>query len=154
MRFLVDQASYDQLMSRTDHTKDCYVRPGEYLHHMYVDGIKYVVARALYQCINEAKAKNDVEALAHLQIHEEDLRRLVADAQAHGGLNGVHILGAPLPDDTGKPTHVNSVRHQTIKDVVVTRRNIRQAFSDLIMSEAILNEVGPAVNSASSIFLF
>src|SRR5436853_5083215 len=108
MRFLVDQASYDQLMSRTDHTKDCYVRPGEYLHHMYVDGIKYVVARALYQCINEAKAKNDVEALAHLQIHEEDLRRLVADAQAHGGLNGVHILGAPLPDDTGKPTHVNT----------------------------------------------
>ena len=264
MRFLVDQASYDQLLARTDHTTDCYVRPGDYLHHMYVDGIKYVIARALYQCINEAKAKNDVEALAHLQIHEEDLRRLVAEAQTRGTLNSTSVLGAPLPNDDGKPTHVNtwspplpttvettglnrtlltenvlrtiynksratgadisqhlrlfygvvepllqelrraeyidiagqrgygdinyeyvltsrgaqavveamqktqyngpcpvpfndyinSVRQQTIKHVVVTRRNIRQAFSDLVMSEAILNEVGPAVNSASSIFLF
>src|SRR5215216_5183318 len=108
MRFLADQASYDQLLSRTDHTNDCYVRSGEYLHHMYIDGIKYVIARALYQCINEAKSKNDVEALAHLQIHEEDLRGLVAEAQTHGSLNGTSMFGPPLPEDDGRPTHVNT----------------------------------------------
>jgi hypothetical protein len=264
MRFLADHASYDQLLSRTDHTNDCYIRSGEYLHHMYIDGIKYVIARALYQCISEAKAKNDTEALAHLQIHEEDLRRLVAEAQARGALNGTSMFGPPLPDDDSSPPPINtwvprlattieatglnrtfltesvlrtiynqsrvtgaaivehlrlfygtvepliqelrqaeyidiagqrgygdinyeyiltprgtqavadalqktqyngpcpvpfneyidSVHQQTIKHVVVTRRNIRQAFSDLVMSETILNEVGPAVNSASSIFLF
>lgn len=264
MRFLVDQGSYDQLLARDDHTHDCYVRPGEFLHHMYMDGIKYIVAHALYQCIKDAKAKNDAEALAHLQIHEEDLRRLAAEAQARGGLNRSQALGAPPPDDDNTPAQANtwspplpttveeaglnrtflientlrtiynqsrvtgagiaehlhlfygvvepllqelrraeyidivgqrgygdinyeyiltprgaqavaealqktqyngpcpvpfdayidSVRRQTIRQIVVTRRNIRRAFGDLVMSEAILNEVGPAVNSGSSVFLF
>lgn len=264
MRFLVDQASHKQLLAQTDHTPDCYVRPGEYLHHMYVDGIKYVVAHALYQCINTAKSKGDTVALAHLQMHEEALRKLVNEAQARGTFNNAQVLGEALPTDndrSGKaepwtpelPTvieetglnrtflsenilrtiynqsratgseiaqhvrlfygvvepliqdlrraeyidiigqrgygdinyeyiltsrgsqavveamqktqyngpcpvpfdaYVDSVRKQTIKSVVVTRRNIRQAFSDLVMSEAILNEVGPAVNSGSSLFLF
>jgi hypothetical protein len=231
---------------------------------MYVDGIKYVVARALYQCISAAKSKGDTVALTHLQIHEEDLRKLVNEAQARGVFNNARMLGEALPTDNDRsgraepwapelPTvieetglnrtllsenilrtiynksratgaeiaqhlrlfygvvepliqdlrraeyidiigqrgygdinyeyiltsrgsqavveamqktqyngpcpvpfdaYVNSVRKQTIKSVVVTRRNIRQAFSDLVMSEAILNEVGPAVNSGSSLFLF
>jgi hypothetical protein len=50
--------------------------------------------------------------------------------------------------------YIKAMGFQTIKNVVVTRRSIRQAFSDLIISEPVLNEVGPAVNSASSIFLF
>ena len=35
MRVLMDQESYDELLTRHDHPSDCYVRPGEYLHHMY-----------------------------------------------------------------------------------------------------------------------
>jgi hypothetical protein len=37
---------------------------------------------------------------------------------------------------------------------VVTRRNIREAFKGLVIDESILNMVGPAVNSASSVMLF
>ncbi len=55
MRFLLDARSHDEMNARSDHTPDCYVRPGEYLHHMSVDGIKYVVARALYDCLKDAR---------------------------------------------------------------------------------------------------
>ena len=38
-----------------DHTPDCYVRPGEYLHHLYIDGVKYVVAPAVLDCLAQAE---------------------------------------------------------------------------------------------------
>ena len=263
MRVLMDQQSYDELLGRNDHTDDCYVRPGQYLHHLYRDGVKYVVARALYTALNEAKQREDREALAHLGLHEMEMRGLVAAAKQAGTLNGSR-LGDPEPLDApprgdrsaftpeqpitweetglnrtlllemilrtiytksrvtgnevaehlrlfygaisplltelrtsdyvdiagqrgvGDPnyeyvltargtqavaealqktqyagpcpvplqSYIEAMKLQTIKNVVVTRRSIRQAFSDLIISEPVLNEVGPAVNSASSIFLF
>nr|WP_290665658.1 hypothetical protein [Ardenticatena sp.] len=265
MRFLLDQASYDEMKRRKDHTPDCYVRPGEYLHHLYRDGVKYVVARALFECIKEAKANYDTEALAHLMLHKRQLDKLVAEAKAKGRLNGRTMLGDPPPsdeealktpssifkppvlkswDETGlersfgyemilrvvynrgratgvqiardlalpykviEPlltemrqaelidvvgqrgfsdlnyeyalmkrgteavhealkkteyngpapvpfeTYVKAVEAQSPRYLVVTRRNIREAFKDLIVTDAVLNEIGPAINSASSIFLF
>ncbi len=47
-----------------------------------------------------------------------------------------------------------SIKAQTIKNLVVTRQSIRKAFSDLIISDLMFNQIGPAVNSASSIFFF
>ncbi len=47
-----------------------------------------------------------------------------------------------------------SIRAQTIKSLIVTRQSIRKAFADLIISDLMLNNIGPAVNSASSIFFF
>ena len=38
MRFLIAPEFYEEMRQRSDHTPDCYVRPGEYLHHLYVDG--------------------------------------------------------------------------------------------------------------------
>ncbi|MBV9789832.1 MAG: ATP-binding protein [Chloroflexi bacterium] len=264
MRYLLDQRSYDDLLARTDHTVDCYVRPGEYLHHMYVDGVKYIVARALYDCVKEARAKNDLDALRHLTMHKQDLDALVAESQQNGTLNGARMLGHALPSDDGQPktdnsyfpklpktvdetglsrsfiqemiiriiynrssasgvelatelglyysviepllqelrqrevvditgqrgfgetnyeymltnrgmqqandamlktqysgyapvpfqTYLDSVKAQTIKNMVVTRRSIRRAFADLIITDSVLNSIGPAVNAASSIFLF
>ena len=49
---------------------------------------------------------------------------------------------------------IESVKAQTVKNVVVTRKNIREAFQGLVIDESILNQVGPAVNSASSVMLF
>ncbi len=62
-----------------------------------------------------------------------------------------HYFGpAPLPLNT----YIEAIKAQSIHKVTVTYRNIREAFSDLILSEEILDDVGPAVNSGSSIFLF
>ena len=264
MRFLLDARSHDEMNARSDHTPDCYVRPGEYLHHMYVDGIKYVVARALYDCLKDARERNDYEATRHLNMHKQHLDALVNEAQANGKLSGARVLGGEIPSDDGAapagntylppvPTsieetglnrsqiqdmicrviynrsrvtgmelaqelclfysviepvlalmrnsewvdiagqrgygdtnyeyiltprgiqgaedaikktgysgpapvpfkqYLESVKAQTIKNMVITRRNIRKAFSDLIITDQVLNEVGPAVNSGASIFLF
>jgi len=265
MRFLLDDQSYVAMRQRKDHTPDCYARPGEYLHHIYVEGVKYDVARAIMEGLKEAQAKNDAEAIQHLKLHKDQLDLLVAQQQQKGGLTGVRLLGDPPPVDGGtaplkntffphapktveetglnrtllqemilrvvynrgrltgvdvsqslglsfelvgpvmvgmrqqdlldvagqkgigdagyeyvlKPPRgqravedalkkteysgpapvsfkacVEAVKAQTIKNVVVTRRTVRQAFSDLVVSEAVLNEIGPAINSGASMFLF
>jgi predicted ATPase with chaperone activity len=50
--------------------------------------------------------------------------------------------------------YVESVLAQTIKRLVVTRRSINKAFEDLIITDETYNEIGPAINSATSIFFF
>jgi hypothetical protein len=50
--------------------------------------------------------------------------------------------------------YVESVLAQTVKRLTVTRRSIRKAFEDLIITDEVCNEIGPAINSAQSIFFF
>jgi hypothetical protein len=266
MRILIDQTSYDEMLSKTSHPRDCYVRGTEYLHHVYLDGVKYLVARAVYDCIKRAQEVDDGEALLHLMFHKEELERMVAESRAKGvdlrtvraigdppptdqesrprlqnsfsprapetidetGLNRTflyehvvriiynkgRVTGLELVDELGLPygiidvllkelrgqelvdiggqrgygdvnyeyiltprgnqaagdvllktmyagpcpvtldDWIKSVKAQTVKDVVVTRRNIREAFQGLVIDESILNQVGPAVNSAASVMLF
>jgi DNA-binding MarR family transcriptional regulator len=266
MRILIDQQSYEEMLSKPLHPRDCYVRNQEYLHHLYVDGVKYVVARAVYDCIKKAQQENDSEALLHLLMHKEEIERAINDARSKGidprtarsigdpppteeesrpqlqnsfvprppqtiedtGLNRTflyeHTLrviynkgratGTDLIEEMGlnysiidtllkelrgqemidiggqrgygdinyeyiltprgnqaaldaqlKTMYagavpvtledwIESVKKQTIKNVVVTRRNIREAFDGLVIDESILNQVGPAVNSGASVMLF
>lgn len=267
MRFILSPEYDQQMLQIDDHTPDCYVRSGEYLHHLYVDGVKYVIVPALLRCIDEATRKQDVDALRHLNLHKEQFSALAAEAMATGGLEGVVLLGdPPPPEEEGKevrstnyvPTqprsvqetglsmtllfdmvlrtiyhhgritggdiaadlklsfgvlapifpamrkqtlidivgqkggageagyeyeikppkgqaavedalakttylgpapvpfddYVESVSAQTIRKLTVTRRTIERAFQDLILTPEVFNEIGPAINSASSIFLF
>ncbi|HEU4329188.1 MAG TPA: ATP-binding protein [Roseiflexaceae bacterium] len=266
MRFLVDQRSYEEMQSKRSHSRDCYVRGTEYLHHLYIDGVKYVVARAVYDCIKRAQEVEDQDALLHLLFHKDEIERAVGEARNQGvDLRTARSIGDPAPtDDIAIPKLTNSftprqpqtveetglnrtflyehtlriiynkgrvtgsdlademklsygvvdvlltelrkqemidiagqrgygdinyeytltprgnqaaqdallktmyagpcpvrleewiesVKAQTVKNVVVTRRNIREAFQGLVIDESILNWVGPAVNSASSVMLF
>jgi hypothetical protein len=266
MRFLVDQRSYEEMLARKSHSRDCYVRKQEYLHHIYIDGVKYCVARAVFDAIKVAQDADDQDALLHLLAHKEELDRAAAEARSKGidirtaraigdpppsdeesmpvmnnsflpqipqsieetGLNRTFLYehtvriiynksratGLDLVEEMGLPysiidillrelrkqevvdiagqrgygdvnyeytltprgaqsaqeallktmyagpvpvpldTWIQSVKSQTVKDVVVTRRNIREAFKNLVIDESILNWVGPAVNSASSVMLF
>lgn len=266
MRFLLDQKSYEEMLSRPLHPRDCYVRGTEYLHHLYIDGVKYIVARAVYACVKEAQNAGDADALLHLNMHIQDLEKAINEARKTSvNINNARVLGdAPPSDDVAMPKLENSfvperptsiedtgmnrtflteqflrilynkgratgaemaeemklfyrivepiildlrkveqvdiigqrgygdinyeyvltsrgaqaaqdallktqyagpcpvplkmwiesVKVQTIKNVVVTRRNIREAFADLIVDESILNWVGPAVNSAASVMLY
>ncbi len=266
MRILVDQRSYDEMLNKRLHPRDCYARGTEYLHHLYVDGVKYLVARAVYDCIKRAQEQDDQDALLHLLFHKDELERIVAEARGKGvDLRTARGLGdAPPTEDEARPQLMNSfmppiphtieetglnrtflyehtlriiynkgratgadlaeemklsyriidvllkelrgqemvdiggqrgygdinyeyiltprgtlgahdallktmysgpvpvmldewiqsVKTQTVKDVVVTRKNIRDAFQGLVIDEQILNWVGPAVNSASSVMLF
>ncbi|HWQ14966.1 MAG TPA: ATP-binding protein [Roseiflexaceae bacterium] len=46
------------------------------------------------------------------------------------------------------------MRGQSTQGLTVTEESIRQAFSALVISEALLVQLGPAINSGRSIFLF
>lgn len=255
------------MLQQEYHSPDCYVRPGEYLHHFYIDGVKYVVVPAMLEALQHARDKDDVEAVRHLELHHSHYEMLHADAVRRGGLYGVTLLGDPPPEEeeavprianpyvprmpnkwedlglslpflfetvlrtiynrgqlTGgelanelqlpfaalapilpamrkqtlidiigqkgnsgdasfvyeiKPPkgsaavqdalnktgycgpcpvpfedYVQSVLAQSIKKLIVTRRSIQRAFEDLVISDEVFNEIGPAVNSGASIFFF
>jgi predicted ATPase with chaperone activity len=267
MRFIIAREFYDQMLEQDYHLPDCYVRPGEYLHHMYIEGVKYVVVPALEECLKQAEERNDAEALRHLSLHKSHYDKLHAEAMQNGDLEGVTLLGDPPPDieeavpkisnpylprpatkweDLGLPQpflfdlilrtiynrgqltggelaqdlrvpfntispvlqqmrkqtlvdiigqrgssgdasfvyeikppkgtaavqdalaktsyvgpapvpfadYVEAVMAQSIKKLIVTRLSIQRAFEDLIISDAVFNEIGPAMNSGASIFFF
>jgi hypothetical protein len=61
-----------------------------------------------------------------------------------------YIGPAPVPFSD----YVEAVLAQTVKKLTVTRRSIRKAFEDLVITDDSFNEIGPAINSAQSIFFF
>ncbi|HMO58027.1 MAG TPA: ATP-binding protein [Roseiflexaceae bacterium] len=50
--------------------------------------------------------------------------------------------------------YAEMMRRYTTQDLVITVESIREAFSHLIISEGLLQQIGPAINSGRSIFLF
>lgn len=104
-----------------------------------------------------------LEGLRHDQEVEVKGQRGVGDA---GYVYGITDKGARHARDSmdriaytgpGPVTfeeYTKSVLAQTVRNVVVTQENIREAFQDLIIEDSILDMVGPAVNSGSSMFLF
>lgn len=267
MRFIIAPEFHDQMLQQEYHSPDCYVRPGQYLHHLYIDGIKYVIVQAMLECLHEAEKKGDVEAIRHLHLHKHHYDTLRADAERRGGLEGVTLLGDPPPEDeeavprisnpfvprvpakwedlglplpflfeivlrtiynrgqlTGgelanelavpfptlapilpamrkqtlidivgqrgssgdasfvyeiKPPkgaaaaqdalaktsyvgplpipfedYVEGVLAQSVRKMIVTRRSIQKAFEDLVLTDEVYNEIGPAINSAASVFFF
>lgn len=267
MRFIIAPEFHEQMQHQEYHPPDCYVRPGEYLHHLYLDGVKYVIVPALLECLTQAEQKKDVEAIRHLKLHKLHYDALLADALRRGGLEGVTLLGDAPPEeeeavprianpfvprvpskweDLGLPLpflfesvlrmiynrgqltggelanelaisfstlapilpamrkqtlidivgqrgnsgdssfvyelkppkgtaaahdaltktsyvgplpvpfedYVEAVLAQSVRKMIVTRRSIQKAFSDLVLTDDVFNEIGPAINSAASIFFF
>lgn len=58
------------------------------------------------------------------------------------------IAPVPLKD------YIESIHIQGLKDVVVHQRQLRKALAHLVFSESTFEQIGPAVNSGRSIFLF
>lgn len=57
---------------------------------------------------------------------------------------------APVPLDE----YVAMVQRQTVGDMVINQAAIRKAFDHLVVSERMLDKIGPAANSARSLFLY
>jgi len=57
---------------------------------------------------------------------------------------------APVPLNA----YVESVKQQSVGSMVIDQQSIRQAFEGLIISEKLMDQIGPAANSARSLFLY
>ncbi len=63
---------------------------------------------------------------------------------------GQYVGPVPVP----LKSYIASVHQQGLRDVVVHQRQLRKAVSHLVFSETTFEQIGPAVNSGRSIFLF
>src|SRR4051812_1832421 len=117
MRFLVAPQYYQELLARPDTTPDCYVRPGQYPHHLYIDGVKYTVAQAVAQGPRAAQAKHAGEGIRPLHLHQAQFALLADQARRDGlDLGALEMLGAapPTNDDAG-PVRVGGYTPQPPK---------------------------------------
>ena len=58
------------------------------------------------------------------------------------------------PAPVSLQSYKNAIRKQALEDVTIGPDDVRQALSHLVLSDAVLNQIGPAINSGRSIFLF
>jgi predicted ATPase with chaperone activity len=71
--------------------------------------------------------------------------------KAHEVLDHSRYAGpAPVPLDA----YLEAVKRQTLGEMVIDKATIRRAFDGLVISEKLLDQVGPAANSARSLFLY
>ncbi|HEX9893930.1 MAG TPA: hypothetical protein VGA78_08390 [Gemmatimonadales bacterium] len=71
--------------------------------------------------------------------------------RAHEALMGCQYVGpAPVPLEQYR----RFTTTQSIQGVQVTRPQVEQGFSWLVLKQAVLDEVGPAINSGRSLFLY
>jgi hypothetical protein len=57
---------------------------------------------------------------------------------------------APVPLDD----YVASVKAQSVRDEIITKRAVEEAFSDLVLHPELFNEIGPAINAGQSLFFY
>ena len=71
--------------------------------------------------------------------------------RAHQALERSQYAGfTPVPIET----YSQAMLHQQRNRTRISRRNLRQALNDLVLSDDIFDRIGPAVNSNTSIFMY
>ncbi len=63
---------------------------------------------------------------------------------------GQYIGYAPVPLDA----YLDAIRKQGLREVAVHQRQLRKALAHLVFNEQTFEQIGPAINSGRSIFLF
>jgi Cdc6-like AAA superfamily ATPase len=63
---------------------------------------------------------------------------------------GQYVGPAPVPLED----YTNAFRKQPLQDIAIHQRTMRQALSHLVLNERIFGQLGPAVNSGRSVFLY
>ena len=129
MRFLLSHEHYQEMRSRADHSQDCYVRPGQYLHHLYMDGVKYVVAPALAECLTQAEERNDQDAVRHLKLHQSQYDQLATQILRDGGiLDELKTLGDPPPPIEETPARRRHTGYVPIAPKEVSETGLSSSF--------------------------
>jgi hypothetical protein len=73
------------------------------------------------------------------------------EQRAHSAFDRNRYDGpAPVP----LSDYVTSVKAQSIRDVVITKEQVEEAFHDLVLHKEIVDEIGPAINAGQSIFFY
>jgi hypothetical protein len=107
----------------------------------------------LDEALNFLRREGHVEVRART-AEEHGLRfglteRGRAGAQAALERNG-YVGPAPVPLDV----YTEVVRSQTVRDRLVRRERMHQAFADIVLDSGLLDRLGPALNSGKALFVY
>jgi len=126
----------------------------------YLTGFKVSEAMALPyagitdQILEALKREKFVEVKAQVGIGEGAYQYAITDAgiaRAREALERSQYAGpAPVPVDV----YNEAIEKQSRSRPTVNPRGMKRALEDLILSETTFNQIGPAVNSGASIFLY
>ncbi len=94
----------------------------------------------------EVKGSSGMAAATYIYVISAKGQERAREAFAKNG----YVGAAPVP----LPAYVNRVRAQSIGSLQVTFEEIRKALTHLVLPEKTLRQLGPAINSGRSIFLF
>ena len=94
----------------------------------------------------EVKGSSGTAAATYIYVISAKGQERAREAFAKNG----YVGAAPVP----LPAYVNRVRAQSIGSMQVTFDEIRKALHHLVLPEKTLRQLGPAINSGRSIFLF
>ncbi len=126
----------------------------------YLTGFKVAEAMALPfagltdQILEALKREKFVEVKSQVGIGEGSYQYAITDAgiaRAREALDRSQYAGAaPVPI----AVYNEAIRRQSRARPTVHSRNMRQVLEELTLSETTFNQIGPAVNSGTSIFLY
>jgi predicted ATPase with chaperone activity len=126
----------------------------------YLTGFKVSEAMALPyagitdQILEALKREKFVEVKAQVGIGEGAYQYAITDAgiaRAREALERSQYAGpAPVPIDV----YNEAIERQSRSRPTVNPRGMKRALDELILSETTFNQIGPAVNSGASIFLY
>lgn len=107
----------------------------------------------LDEVMNALRREEHVEVRART-VQDTGLRFGLTErgrASAQAALKRCGYIGpAPVPLEI----YTEVVRSQTVRDRLVTRELMHQAFADIVIDPAILDRLGPALNSGKALFIF
>ncbi len=118
------------------------------------DFVKLPFTGVIDQVMEFLKREKFVEVKGSGGVGAAAYQYIVADKgadKAREALERSHYAG-PCPVTLDQ--YVNAMRAQNTERLSVTHEQLQKALTHLVVSESMLNKVGPAVNSGKSIFLY
>jgi predicted ATPase with chaperone activity len=127
---------------------------GEMTGHMLVETLHLPWEHVLDQAIAYLRREDMCEVKGAGGIGERAYRYQITSK----GVTRAREIGERTqymgPAPVTLKAYAEMMRRYTTQDLVVTDEAIRQAFNHLVIGEPLLQQLGPAINSGRSIFLF
>lgn len=130
--------------------------------HLMAAGVLPMAEMARRLCL-PARILEDVlhamrqEALVQVLPAESDsgaIRYGLTDRGRAAAANALSVSGYTGPAPVPLSHYVNTVRAQTVHDHGVTADDMRAAFHDVVISDELLDRIGPSLNSGRAIFIY
>jgi predicted ATPase with chaperone activity len=104
--------------------------------------------------LDALKKEKFVEVKSQVGFGEGSYQYAITDAGIHRAREALERSQYAGPAPVPLPIYNDAIRRQSRGRPTVHSRAMRQALDELVLSEVTFNQIGPAVNSGTSIFLY